>query len=77
MEPKAVAALQRLIDKELDNRVKRRAMEAAQKIQAGREASTAFQRLRDDVDKLREENRQLKEQLNRIEASKEKPARKS
>jgi aminopeptidase N len=77
MEPKTVAALQRLIDKELDNRVKRRAMEAVQKIQAGREASTAFQRLRDDVDKLREENRQLKEQLNRIEASQEKPARKS
>ena len=76
MEPKSVKALQRLIDKELDNRVKRRAMEAVQKIQAGREASTAFQRLRDDVDKLRDENRQLKEQLNRIEASQGKTTRK-
>ncbi len=67
LEAKALDPLNRLIDRELDGRVKRRAREAIRKIQAGREASDEFRRLRDDVDKLREENRQLKERLERIE----------
>lgn len=67
LDPKAINALERLIERELDGRVKRRAREAVRKIQAGREASDEFRRLREDVDKLREENRQLKERLDRIE----------
>jgi len=67
LDPKAVGALERLIERELDGRVKRRAREAARKIQAGREASDEVRRLREDVDKLKDENRQLKERLDRIE----------
>ncbi len=69
LEAKALDPLNRLIERELDGRVKRRAREAIQKIQAGREASDEFRRLRDDVDKLREENRQLKERLEKIETA--------
>ncbi|HEY4823032.1 MAG TPA: M1 family aminopeptidase, partial [Candidatus Bathyarchaeia archaeon] len=72
LDAKAVGALERLIERELDGRVKRRAREAIRKIQAGREASDEFRHLRDDVDKLREENRQLKERLEKIEAFREK-----
>ncbi len=72
LDAKASGALERLVERELDGRVKRRAREAIQKIQAGREASDEFRKLRDDVDKLREENRQLKERLEKIEASTEK-----
>ncbi len=67
LEAKAVDPLNRVIERELDGRVKRRAREAVRKIQAGREASDEFRRLREDVDKLREENRQLKERLEKIE----------
>ncbi len=67
LETKALDPLNRLIERELDGRVKRRAREAIRKIQAGREASDEFRRLREDVDKLREENRQLKERLGKIE----------
>ncbi len=68
MDPKAIPALERLIDRELDGRVKRRARESIIKLRVGREASDQFQRLREDVDKLREENRQLKERLEKVEA---------
>lgn len=67
LDPKALGALERLIERELDGRVKRRAREAVRKIQAGREASDEFRRLREDVDKLKEENRQLKERLDKLE----------
>ncbi len=72
LDPKAVEPLQRLVDRELDPRVKRRAREAIRSIQAGRESSDEFKRLREDVDRLREENRQLKERLERIEKAQEK-----
>ncbi len=72
LDPKAIPALERLVDRELDGRVKRRGREAILKIRAGREASSEFKRLRDDVDKLREENRQLKERLEKLEALQEK-----
>ncbi len=68
LETKALDPLNLLVEKELDGRVKRRAREAIRKIQSGREASDEFRLLRDDVDKLREENRQLRERLERIEA---------
>jgi len=67
LEQKGLDPLNRLVDRELDGRVKRRAREAIRKIQAGRESSDEFRRLREDVDKLREENRQLRERLEQIE----------
>jgi len=68
LEQKGLDPLNRLVDRELDGRVKRRAREAIRKIQAGRESSDEFRRLREDVDKLREENRQLRERLEQIGA---------
>ncbi len=72
LDPKALEPLQRLVDRELDARVARRGREAIRSIQAGREASEEFKHLREDLDKLREENRQLKERLERIERVQEK-----
>jgi len=69
LDTRALDPLNRLVDRELDGRVKRRAREAIRKIQAGRESSDEFKRLREDVDKLREENRQLRERLEQIAAA--------
>ena len=72
LDLKAVEPLERLIERELDQRVTRRAREAIRSIQAGREASHEFKQLRNDVDKLREENKELKERLAEIETRQEK-----
>jgi aminopeptidase N len=71
LDSKAVEPLQRLVERELDQRVTRRAREAIRSIQAGREASVEFKKLRNDVDQLREENKQLKERLAEIETHQE------
>jgi aminopeptidase N len=72
LDPKAVEPLQRLIERELDPRVKRIARESIRSIEAGRGASNEFKQLRKDVDELREENRQLKERLESIAKVEEK-----
>ncbi len=66
-DDRAVPALQKLIDSELDGRVKRYAREAILRIQESRERSREWQQMREDFDKLREENRALKERLMIVE----------
>lgn len=67
-EQRAVPALEQLVSKELDGRVRRRAREALRQIQLGRDSGEQVRRMRDDVDKLQDENRQLKERLDRLES---------
>ncbi|HZF21780.1 MAG TPA: M1 family aminopeptidase [Dongiaceae bacterium] len=68
LDPKSLPALEQLVSKELDGRVKRRARESIRKIQMGREATDEFRQMREDIDKLRDENRLLKERLDRLES---------
>ncbi|TMI57459.1 aminopeptidase, partial [Candidatus Bathyarchaeota archaeon] len=68
LDSKALPALEQLVSKELDGRVKRRARESIRKIQMGREATDEFRQMREDIDKLRDENRLLKERLDRLES---------
>ena len=68
LDSKALPALEQLVSKELDCRVKRRARESIRKIQMGREATDEFRQMREDIDKLRDENRLLKERLDRLES---------
>ena len=68
LDSKALPAIEQLVSKELDGRVKRRARESIRKIQMGREATDEFRQMREDIDKLRDENRLLKERLDRLES---------
>jgi aminopeptidase N len=64
-EPEAVGAIQRLAGRERDGRVVRSAREAVASIRAGRKDDTT--KLREDFNKLEEENRKLRERLDKVE----------
>ncbi|HXN86791.1 MAG TPA: DUF3458 domain-containing protein, partial [Candidatus Binataceae bacterium] len=65
----AIGPLRRLLDRDLDGRIKRRTQEAIDSILAGRSRIEEGNRLRGEMDKLREENRKLKERVDKIEAA--------
>src|SRR5579875_3766335 len=67
-DPRALDALRRLEQQDLDGRVRRRASEAATAIVEGRTRSEETSRMRAEIDKLREENRRFEERLARLEA---------
>jgi aminopeptidase N len=69
----ALPHLQRLAEQELDGRIRRRARTAIESIKAGRGRSDEIASLRHDVDGLRDENRQLRDRLDRLEAALKKP----
>ena len=64
----AVEALRRLLDRELDGRIRRRTQNAIDAILAGRSRIEEGNRLRSEMDKLREDSRKLKERLDKLEA---------
>jgi aminopeptidase N len=69
-ELKAVSAIPELskaADRELDGRIRRVMREAMAKIRASRTSEDEIKRLSDDLDKLKEENRLLKERVDRLE----------
>ena len=68
-DPRAIIALTRLRDRDLDGRVQRRAQEAIDAILQGRNRVEEGARLREQMDKLREENVKLRERLDKLEAS--------
>jgi aminopeptidase N len=71
----AVESLRRLLDRDLDGRIHRRTQHAIDSILAGRSRIEEGTRLRSEMDKLREDNRKLKERLDKLEvASRPKPA---
>jgi aminopeptidase N len=67
-DPRAIPALRRLADRDLDGRVKRHANDAIASIGEGRTRVEEGQRLREDLDKLRDDNKKLQERLEKIEA---------
>lgn len=67
-DDKAVPHLERLAERDLDGRVVRRAREAAARIREGKDKGEEVRKLRTDLDKLAEENRELRDRLARLEA---------
>jgi aminopeptidase N len=68
-EPKAIAELNRARDRDLDGRVIRAAREAIRRISEGADKGEEVRRLREDLDKLGEDNRALKDRIEKIEAT--------
>jgi aminopeptidase N len=74
-DPRALPALRRLSDRDLDGRIQRHANDAIASISEGRGRVEEGQRLREDIDKLRDDNKKLQERLEKIEAlTRDKPA---
>lgn len=65
--PKTLPALERLRDRDLDGRVKRRVVEVIEAIRSDRKQTDEVQQLRDDFQALREDNKKLLERLDRLE----------
>ena len=66
--PKAIGILQNLSAQTPDGRVKRRADEAIQKVQKNIGSDKAVKELRQEVDKLKKDNQDLKSRLENLEA---------
>ena len=66
--PKTLPALERLRDRDLDGRVKRRVAEVIEALRSARKQTDEVQQLRDDFQTLRQENKKLLERLDRLEA---------
>jgi len=64
----ALPELDRLANLDVEGRLRVMAMEAAQKIRAGKEPADELRRLRDDVDQLRAANAKLESKLAEFEA---------
>ncbi len=67
-QTKAIAELERARSRDLDGRVIRSAREAIQRLREGADKGQEVKNLRDDVEKLQEENRTLKDRLAKIES---------
>ncbi len=68
-DAKAIPALARRRDKELDGRVTRRCREAIIAIQQHKGPADEVKKLRDEMEKLGKDNRDLRDRLDRIEAT--------
>ena len=66
-DPKAVPSLERLAQADLDGRVQRRAREAADALRRGTHRDDDVKKLRDDLDRAIQENRELRDRLDRLE----------
>jgi aminopeptidase N len=69
----AIPHLQRLADHELDGRIRRRARTTIAALREGRGTRDEVQTLRHDIEKVQDENRQLRDRLDRLEATLKKP----
>jgi aminopeptidase N len=67
-DTRAIADLSRARDRDLDGRVIRAAREASRRISEGADKDEEVRRLREDFDKLGEDNRALKDRLEKLEA---------
>ncbi len=64
----AIQILQSLADQTPDGRVRRRAEEAVQKVQKNIGSDKALKQLRDELDKMKKENQELRSRLENLEA---------
>jgi aminopeptidase N len=69
-DAEAIGPLKRAERKDLDGRVRRRAREVARKLAEGSAQDEQVRSLRDAVEKLQDENRELKERVMKLEARK-------
>ncbi|MCO5164965.1 MAG: M1 family metallopeptidase [Planctomycetes bacterium] len=67
-DPRALRPLDRAGDDDVDGRVRRMAREAMRAIREGQDRATRDERLRRDLDALRETSRKLRDRLERLEA---------
>jgi aminopeptidase N len=65
----AIEPLRRLLDRDLDGRIHRRTRHAIDALLGGRNRIDEGNRLRSEMDKLREDNRKLKERLDKLESA--------
>ncbi|MBM2825940.1 MAG: hypothetical protein HW403_4 [Dehalococcoidia bacterium] len=65
---RALPALGRLVVRDLDGRVQRRAREALARIRQGRDRADDVRKVQEDLDKMRDENRKLQDRLDSLEA---------
>ncbi len=68
-DAEALAPLRRLLDRDLDGRIRRRTQHAIDSILAGRDRIEEGNRMHGEMDKLRDENRKLKERVDKIEVA--------
>ncbi|MEA5534550.1 M1 family metallopeptidase [Crocosphaera sp. XPORK-15E] len=68
--PKAISILQSLAERTPDGRVKRKAEEAIKKVQKKLGSDKGIQSLRDEIEKLKQENQELQSRLANLEAKK-------
>jgi aminopeptidase N len=73
---KAVGELGRAVDRDLDGRVIRAAREAIVRLREGADKGEEIRKLREEFDKLSEDNRAMKDRLDKLEANGAKPASK-
>ncbi len=66
--PRAIAILQSLADHTPDGRVRRRAQEAAQKVQKAIGKDQAVEKLQQEIDELKKANQELRSRLENLEA---------
>ena len=66
--PKAIAVLNDLAEQTMDGRVRRRAEEAVQKVQKNLGSDKAIKQLREELDKIKKENQELRSRLENLEA---------
>ncbi len=66
--PKAIAVLNDLADQTLDGRVRRKAEEAVQKVQKNVGSDRALKQLRQELDKVKKDNQELRSRLESLEA---------
>jgi aminopeptidase N len=63
----AIPALERARARDLDGRVRRRAADAIRKLEKGKAREEEVKHLRDDLDKMKDENRALRDRLEKVE----------
>ncbi|NEN95486.1 MAG: aminopeptidase, partial [Moorea sp. SIO3I7] len=66
--PKAMDILRSLLENTPDGRIRRIAEEAIQKVQKNIGSDKALKQLRDELDKLKKDNQELKSRLENLEA---------
>lgn len=74
-DPAAIGALRRMIERELDGRLRRRGKEVIRELEEGAPLADDMRRLRDEVGELRTLANTLRERLDRFEAKDQPPAK--
>jgi aminopeptidase N len=69
LKAEAIGPLERVAERDVDERIRRSAREAAQALRAGQDREDELRQLRERVDALVEENRKLRDRVDKLEAA--------